>query len=367
MAVLPSVACANGVVSAIASEVPGVVAMPHGHGCGRGGEDLGLHFRTLTNLGRNPNFYGLVLVGLGCEALRAAYLAEDIARSGKRVEYLDIQEAGGSRKAAQRGAELAREMLREAGSLEREEASLGEVVLGLECGGSDAFSGITANPCVGLVADWLVEKGGTVVLTETTEMIGTAHILERRAGDPETGREIRCRIEAAERRTREILGPFASLAIAPGNMDGGMSSIREKSLGCIRKGGSSAVAEVVDYASPPKRRGLVIMDGPGYDVESMAGLAAAGCQVIVFTTGRGNPIGFPGVPVIKVASNSRLYAAMQEDMDVNAGEVLEGRSLIDVARRLWELLREVLEGRPTRAEINRQEGMLCLYTTTPAF
>ncbi|MDI6874105.1 UxaA family hydrolase [Candidatus Solincola sp.] len=366
VAVLPSVACANGVASAIAARVPGAVAMLHGHGCGRGGEDLGLHYRTLTNLGRNPNIYGLLLVGLGCEALRAPYLAENIAASGKRVEYLEIQEVGGSRKAARRGVELAQALWNEAARVEREEIPLSEVVLGLECGGSDAFSGITANPSVGLVADWLVEKGGTVVLTETTEMIGTAHILERRAVDPETGRVVRERIEAAERRTREILGPFANLAIAPGNMDGGMSSIREKSLGCILKGGDSPVTEVVDYACPPGRRGLVIMDGPGYDVESMTGLAAAGCQVIIFTTGRGNPIGFPAVPVIKVASNTRLYEAMRDDMDVNAGTVLEGRSLREVARELRELLLRVLGGEPTRAEVNHQEGILCLYTTTPS-
>lgn len=366
VAVMPSVACANGVVSAIAARVPGVAAMPHGHGCGRGGEDLGIHYRTLTNLGRHPNIYGLLLVGLGCEALRASYLAEEIASSGKMVRYLDIQEAGGSRRAAEKGAEMALEMLREAQSAQREEVPLSELALGLECGGSDAFSGITANPSVGLLADWLVERGATVMLTETTEMIGTAHILERRAADPETGREVRARIEAAERRTREILGPFAPLAIAPGNMDGGMSSIREKSLGCILKGGGSSIREVVDYACPPTRKGLVIMDGPGYDVESMTGLAAAGCQVIVFTTGRGNPIGFPAVPVIKVASNSRLYKAMEEDMDVNAGAVLEGKSLQEVALELRMLLLRVLEGEPTKAEVNRQEGILCLYTTTPS-
>lgn len=365
--VMPSVACANGVVFSIAARVPGVVVMPHGHGCGRGGVDLGLHYRTLTNLGRHPNIYGLLLVGLGCEALRASYLAENISQSGKKVRYLDIQDVGGSREAAEKGAEMVQEMLGEAESVEREEVPLSELILGLECGGSDAFSGITANPSVGLVADWLVERGGTVMLTETTEMIGTAHILERRAADPETSREVRSRIEAAERRAKDILGPFASLAIAPGNMDGGMSSIREKSLGCILKGGGSAIREVVDYACPPTRNGLVIMDGPGYDVESMTGLVAAGCQVVVFTTGRGNPVGFPVVPVIKVASNSRLYEIMGEDMDVNAGAVLEGKSLQEVALELRDLLLRVLEGELTKAEINRQEGILCLYTTTPSF
>lgn len=367
VAVLPSVACANGVALGIAAQAPGVIPLLHGHGCGRGGEDLGLHFRTLVNLGRNPNLYGLLVVGLGCEALRAAYLAENISQSGARVEYFDIQQVGGSRKAVERGLDIVRGMLAEAQAARREEVPLAEVVLGLECGGSDAFSGVTANPSVGLVADRLVERGGTVILTETTEMIGTAHILERRSADRRTAEEVKSRIEAAEKRTREILGPFASLAIAPGNMDGGMSSIQEKSLGCILKGGSTPIREVIDYGHPPSTRGLVIMDGPGYDVESMTGLAAAGCQVIIFTTGRGNPIGFPVVPVIKVASNSRMFHNMEDDMDVNAGAVLEGKSLEEAADEIEDLLLRVLEGKLTKAERNRQEGILCLYTTTPAF
>ncbi len=366
VAVLPSVACANGVAAAIAEEVPGSVPLLHGHGCGRGGEDLGIHLRTLVNLGHNPNLHGLLVVGLGCEALRAQYLAGEISRSGKAVEYLDIQEVGGSRKAVERGTEVVRRMVEEARKAVREEASLAEVTLGLECGGSDAFSGITANPAVGLVADWLVERGGTVILTETTEMIGTAHILRRRSRDEAVGCEVEARIREAERRTREILGPLAAMAIAPGNMDGGMSSIREKSLGCILKGGNTTINQVVDYGTPPTAKGLVVMDGPGYDVESMTGLAASGCQVIIFTTGRGNPIGFPVVPVIKVASNSLLYRNMEDDMDVNAGRILEGASLSELAEEIEGVLRRVLEGELTKAEINRQQGILCIYTTTPA-
>jgi len=175
------------------------------------------------------------------------------------------------------------------------------------------------------------------------------------------------RICLAEKRTREILGPMASYVIAPGNMDGGMSSIQEKSLGCIVKAGHSPINQVVNYAEPPTERGVVIMDGPGYDTESMTGVAAAGCQVMIFTTGRGNPIGFPIVPVIKVASTSQLYNKMEDDMDVNAGMVLEGRSLQNVADEIKGLLMEVIEGRPTKAEINQQDGILCLYTTNTSF
>jgi altronate dehydratase large subunit len=258
-------------------------------------------------------------------------------------------------------------MLHDASRMSRAECPLSQIMLGLECGGSDAFSGVTANPAVGLVSDWLVDEGGTVILTENTEMIGTAHILSRRAGSPETAQRIVQIVEVAERRTKDILGPLAALVIAPGNMDGGMSSIQEKSLGCICKAGSRDIVEVVDYGRAPAGKGLMIMDGPGYDMESMTGLGAAGCQLMIFTTGRGNPAGFPIVPVIKVASTSRLYKAMEDDMDVNAGTVLEGRSLKDVADEIRTLALEVMDGRQTRAEVNDQGGILCLYAMTPAF
>jgi altronate dehydratase large subunit len=173
-------------------------------------------------------------------------------------------------------------------------------------------------------------------------------------------------IAAAEKRTQEILGPSASMVIAPGNMDGGISSIQEKSLGCIAKAGASDIEQVVDYAEPPSSKGLVLMDAPGYDVESMTGVAAAGSQVILFTTGRGNPIGFPIVPVIKVASTARLFESMNDDMDVNAGAVLE-KGINAVGEETLGLLKEVLNGKPTKAEVNGQDGILCLYTTGPSF
>ena len=367
VAVIPSVACANGVVAAIAREVPEVVPLFHGHGCGRAGEDLGIHFKALANLAGNPNVYGVLVVGLGCEVIKAEYLSERMSHSGKPVEFFNIQDVGGSRRAAARGAESVRGMLAGAAAQKRVPLPLSAVVLGLECGGSDAFSGVTANPSAGLVADWLVGEGGTAILTETTEMIGTSHILERRSKDEKVAGEVAARIAAAERRAYEILGPLASQVIAPGNMDGGMSSIREKSLGCILKGGSTTINEVTDYGDAPTETGLVVMDGPGYDVESITGLAAAGCQLMIFTTGRGNPIGFPLVPVIKVASTSRLYRNMEDDMDVNAGAILEGKTLADVAGEMKALILRVLDGENTKAELNHQEGILCLYSVTPAF
>ncbi len=367
LAVVPTVACANGVVAAIAREVPTAVPLFHGHGCGRGGRDLELHYRTLSRLVLNPNVAAALVVGLGCEVIRAEALAESVSGCGKQVDYLEIQEVGGSRRAAEKGADMALRLARKISRQSRKTFPLGEVTLGLECGGSDAFSGVTANPSVGLVADWLVEEGGTVILTESTEMIGTAHILRRRASDKEVAQRVESIICEAERKTREILGPLAAYVIAPGNMDGGVSSIMEKSLGCILKGGSSPVIQVVDYAQPPSKNGLVIMDGPGYDVESMTGLAAAGCQLIIFTTGRGNPIGFPVVPVIKVASTSQLYRRMEDDMDIDAGVVLEGKTLQDVALSIKDMVMRVLDGQPTKAELNKQEGVVCIYTTGPSF
>ena len=367
VAVLPSVACANGVVAAIARAVPEAVPMYHGHGCGRGGADLEIHQRTLVNLAKNTNVAAVLVVGLGCEVLRAEGLALGISLSKKPVEYFYIQNEGGSRKAAAKGIEIARRMLADAAKQERKDFPVSEIRLGLECGGSDAFSGVTANPAVGLAADWLVSEGGTVILTETTEMIGTSHILERRAKDAAIARSINERITAQEKRTHEILGPLASYVIAPGNMDGGMSSIREKSLGCIIKAGNTTINQVLNYAEVPSEKGLVVMDGPGYDTESMTGVAAAGCQAMIFTTGRGNPIGYPMVPVIKVASTSQLYEKMEDDMDVNAGRVLEGRLLREVGDEVKDLLVRVLNGEKTKAEVNQQDGILCIYTTNPAF
>jgi len=366
VAVIPTVACANGVVGMIARAVPGVVPLMHGHGCGRALE-IGMHTRTLAGLGRNSNVAAVLVVGLGCETIKAEALVAEIAPSGKPVEHLVIQDEGGSRKSALKGIEIVRRMQDAANRQTRSTCPLENLTIALECGGSDAFSGVTANPAVGLVSDWLVDQGGTAILSETTEMIGTSHILKRRAASDEVATRIETIIQAAEKRTDDILGPLASLVIAPGNMDGGMSSIREKALGCICKAGSRPINEVIDYGATAASKGLVIMDGPGYDIESLAGLAATGAQLIIFTTGRGNPSGFPLVPVIKVASTTKLFERMEDDIDINAGVVLEGRDLAAVADDIIGLSRQIMEGRQSKAELNNQEGILCLYALTPAF
>jgi altronate dehydratase large subunit len=366
VAILPAVACANGVVAAICRAVPEAVPLYHGHGCGRGIE-IAMHTRTLVNLGRHPNVAAVLVVGLGCEVIKAEALATAIAEKKKPVEYFNIQELGGTRKSTARGIDIVRRMIADAARIERQSFPLDQIILGLECGGSDAFSGITANPSVGLASDWLVDQGGTVILTEDTEMIGTSHILERRACNTEVAEKIAQMVAGAEKLTYDLLGPLAPYVISPGNMDGGMTSIREKSLGCIVKAGSRPITEVIDYGETPTKKGVVLMDGPGYDMESMTGVAATGSQIMIFTTGRGNPIGYPIVPVIKVASTSKMYNHMEDDMDINAGVILNGSPMKDVGDQIIEMVVRVLNGEPTKAELNQQEGIVCLYSLTPAF
>jgi altronate dehydratase large subunit len=366
VAVISSVSCANGVVQAIARELPQVKPLTHTEGCGRGLKDIAISSRTLAGLGKNPNVAAALVVGLGCEFIKPQALAEQISSSKKPVEYLVIQDQGGSQKTARKGVEIARRMLTYADSIPRRECGWEQLMLALKCGGSDALSGVPANPMVGRAADWLAEKGGTVILSETTEMIGTEKILAGRAATPEVAARIEAIIMEQEKTAKALLGPLAGLVISPGNIEGGLSSIREKALGCIVKAGSAPIQEVVDYAARPAKRGVVIMDTPGSDIYSLTGMAAAGAQIMVFTTGRGTPAGFPLAPVIKVASNSELFAKMNDDMDLNAGKVLEGMSLEEAGQELIAFLKQVANGEPTKAEINRQD-LLSIHTVEPAF
>ncbi|UCD85955.1 MAG: UxaA family hydrolase [Deltaproteobacteria bacterium] len=365
--VMSSVVCANGVVDQIVREVPGAVPITHQEGCGRGPVDIEIAVRTLTNLGKNANVAAALIVGLGCEWIRAELLANGIAESRKPVEYLDIQKTGGTRRSVRAGVKIVNKFLTEARRQKRKKCGMESLVMGLQCGGSDAFSGITANPAVGFASDWLVKQGGTVILTENTEMIGTTHVLERRAASPQIAREVAELIAREKGLTEEHLGPLASLVISPGNMDGGMSSIEEKSLGCIIKGGTTTITQVVRYGEIPTEKGLVIMDAPGSDVYSITGEVAGGAQLVLFTTGRGTPVGFPIAPVVKIASNNDLYRSLSGDMDINAGAVLdEGMSLPEVGAELIAFIRRVLEGKKTRAELNRQ-GVLAIQTRGPVF
>jgi altronate dehydratase large subunit len=365
--VLATVSCVNGVVNRISREVPEAVCVTHAHGCGRGGaRDLQILSGILSGLIHNPNVGAVVLVGLGCELSNTKNLFPLIQEGGKPIGIFNVQQEGGSLQTAKKGAAAARRMLAEISNQPRVSLPWDKLLVSLECGGSDAMSGVTANVAMGAVSDWLVEKGATVIFGENTEMIGTAHVLARRAKNEHVARQIEQMIDRAERLTKDIMGDRANQVISPGNMDGGMSTIAEKSMGCIFKGGTTTINQVVDYGEVPTEKGLVLQDGPGYDGDSLAGFAASGSQLVFFSTGRGTPAGFPALPVIKVTSNSRTYEAMKDDMDVNAGSLVEGKLLDGLRAEMIDLMIRVINGEKTKAEVNGME-VFTFMTVHPPF
>jgi len=300
----------------------------------------------------HPNVASVLLVGNGCELITPDVIARELAKTGQRVETISIQEAGGTTKCVEEGEKLAERLLAEASRIKREPVGASELILGLECGGSDAFSGLTANPALGVASDLLIAEGGTAILTETTEMLGAEKILAKRAADAEVEKNIYGTIAAAEAKAKSMGADIRGAQPAPGNIVGGLTTIEEKSLGCIRKGGSSTIMQVVKYAEEPTKRGLVIMDGTAFDVASDTGLIASGAQVIIFTTGRGTPVGTPTVPVIKVSSNTTTYNKVKENIDINAGVILDGSDTIQgVGERIFNQLLEVASGKLVKAEI----------------
>jgi len=365
--VLATVSCVTGVIQRIAREVPDAVCVPHAWGCGRGGpRDIQVLLRVLSGMVHHPNVGAVVLIGLGCEVSNTRMLAAAIGDAGKPIEIFNVQEDGGSLATARKGAAAARRLLAELQVQQRVPMSWDNVLVGMECGGSDAMSGVTANPAIGAVADWLVGRGATVIFGENTEMIGTAHVLARRAKNQEVAHQIEAMVGRAEQLTHDVMGDFASLVISPGNMDGGMSTIAEKALGSICKGGTTTINQVVDYGEAPTERGLILQDGPGYDGDSMTGLAVSGTQLMFFSTGRGTPAGFPCLPVIKVASNSRVYVAMADDMDVNAGTLIEGTPREALREEMIDLMARVINGAPTQAERNGMD-VFTILTVHPPF
>ena len=349
--VIPSVVCSAHVAQQIAAQVPGATAAPHQHGCSQIGPDRDQTARTLIGVGRNPNVYGVVIVGLGCEGVPAAELADGIASWGKPVRTFDIQDVGGTAKSIALGAGMATELVREAAAQLRQMVPVSELVLATECGGSDGWSGVTGNPVIGRAADRLVEAGGTVILAETTELIGAEHILAGRARDEAVGEQVVKIVREMEQRVIAYGADIRGGNPTPGNIEGGITSLEEKSLGCVHKGGTTAVQEVIGYAERPTRRGLVMMDTPGQDIEQVTGMLAGGAQIVVFSTGRGSPVGSVAAPVIKVSTNTPLFERMRDDMDFDAGVVISGgRTVQEVGDALFERVLAVASGEPTCSE-----------------
>lgn len=329
--------------------VDGVVAIPHNKGCGcQDGSNLDVMLRTLSNYADHPNVGGVILMDLGCEKTNLAYVEKYLLRRdkdfNKPVSKIGIQEVGGTEAAIKRGMEEVERMLPEVNRATREEVPVSELVLGVKCGGSDGFSGISANPSLGRASDLLVRSGGTVLITEIPEFCGAEHILANRAKDADTGRAVYRLIDWYKEYASKF-GAVLNQNPSPGNIAGGLLNITIKSLGAMSKAGTTRVEGVVEYAETPKRRGLHLMQGPGYDQESTPGLVASGATVIVFTTGRGTTIGNAIVPVIKLASNSPVFERMSRDLDLSAGTVIDGTESIDeVGGRVFEHIRRVASG-----------------------
>ena len=366
IAIIPSVFCSAKVAERVAQNVPGVVHFRHPVGCSQVGEDLEITARTLIGIGRNPNFAGVVVVGLGCERFTPRELAEGIASTGKMLETVIIQDAGDSLKALELAVRHAR-MMQQAASLQRrKEAPLSKLMIGLNCGGSDMTSGLVANPALGIASDTLVARGASSILTEITELIGTEHILARRAVSSDVAEDIRNTIRNTEerltRQTRHVGNARRKHLISTGNYEGGLSSVVEKSLGSMKKSGAEAkFVEVFKSGDAPTKHGLLLMDGPGHDGEATTGQVAAGAQIICFPTGRGTPSGFPGVPVIKITGNPRTFEKMEENIDINAGVVLKGeKTLRQMGEEIYDEIVAVASGKLCKAEILGHDEQFCV-------
>ena len=352
--ILPSVVCANRVARGISQLVEGTTWIEHQHGCTQLGADAELTRRVLVAHGTHPNVFGVVVVGLGCETMRAQDVAADIRREAphKRVHLVIIQDEGGSLKAMAAGAGAAVEMVKSATCLERTPIEISEIILGTECGGSDACSGISANPALGVASDLLIEAGGSVILAETTELIGAEHLIAARAVSPELSARCFDIIRRCEQSATAMGVDMRGGQPTPGNIEGGLTTIEEKSLGCVYKAGTKPLQDVIDYAMPVVKKGLILMDTPGQDIEQITGMVAGGCQMVIFTTGRGTCCGSPIAPTIKVATTTALFEKMRDNMDLDAGTIITGTETVArVGKRIFEELLQVASGRLTRSEI----------------
>ncbi len=349
--VIPSVVCSQGAAEAISRNMKGAVYLPNVFGCAQVGADREQTKRTLVGFGTNPNVYSVLVVGNGCENLPAKEVAEAIAPSKKRVEFIEIQEVGGTRRTTIQGRKILKDMLAQAASVSREAIPISDLTLATECGGSDYTSGLASNPALGAASDLMVEAGGTVILSETTELIGAEHLLARRARTPEIGRQVLDLIAWWEKEAIATGQDIRGANPAPGNIAGGITTIEEKSLGCIYKGGTTTLEEVVKYAFPPTKKGLILMDTPGHDIDQLTGMMAGGAQIAVFTTGRGTPTGSPVAPVIKICGNAETCRKMKDNIDLCVTQVVQGKETVkEAGKRVFDEIVAVASGKQTKAE-----------------
>lgn len=362
--ILTSVNCSASVARFAAAEIErsgvlrdypgidGVVAIVHGTGCGHAayGEGFDILRRTQWGYASHPNFAGVIMVGLGCEVFQIGRMKKEYGlEETDTFRTLTIQETGGTRKTVEAITAGIREMLPIVARAKRETRPASELVLALQCGGSDGYSGLTANPALGVASDLLVRNGGTSILSETPEIYGAEHLLTRRAATREVGEKLVSRIHWWEAYTARNGGEMNNNP-SPGNKAGGLTTILEKSLGAAAKGGRSTLRAVYEYAEPVKNHGFVYMDTPGYDPVAATGQVAGGANLIAFTTGRGSAFGAKPVPSLKLATNSDIYRRMEEDMDINCGDILDGVSLEQKGGEIFDKLLRVASGEHTKSE-----------------
>ena len=362
--VLTSVNCSATVARLIADEfrdealdeypnVDGVVPLTHDYGCG-GCAGVGLNYiqRTLAGYVRHPNFAAVVLVGLGCEANQIGELMRtEKLKSGERLFAYTIQDSGGTRAAVRRGVERIREMLPLANQVERQAVPANKLVLGLQCGGSDGYSGISANPALGAAVDLLVSHGGTACLGETPEIHGAEHLLVQRAVSREVSDKLMRKLDWWQDYT-SALGVELNNNPSPGNKTGGLTTILEKSLGAVAKGGTTNLNGVYDYAQPIDTQGFVFMDSPGYDPSSLTGMVAGGANILCFTTGRGSVFGCKPAPSLKLATNTPMYTRMRDDMDINCGSIIDGEATVEkMGGHIFQRILATASGAKTRSEL----------------
>lgn len=351
--VLPASVCAADTCRIVASQVKGTVTFHNQNGCSQVPCDMQLTMDTIAGFVANPNIYGTIIISLGCENCQMDLVVKAIQeRTNKPMRQFIIQECGGTIATAEQAVRAAREMVQEASLQRREEFPISKLMLGTECGGSDMTSGLASNPLIGQVCDRLVDMGATAVLSETTEFIGAEHILARRGRTPEIRQRIYDIVHRYEDSLKLVGEDPRDGNPSPGNKAGGLTTLEEKSLGCIHKGGHHPVEEVYDYAKQMEYgKGLVIMDTPGNDPSSVAGMAAGGCQLVLFSTGRGTPTGNPIAPVIKLTANPITYGKMKDNIDVDGSILLEHPEKMDeVADALVAEIIDFANGKATKSE-----------------
>lgn len=351
--ILPTSVCASDTTRIIAQQVEGAVTFSNQNGCSQVAPDQQLTMDVMSGYAANPNVYGIVLVSLGCENCQMDLVVNEILkRTNKPMASFIIQKEGGTLKTVEKAVRAAKAMQQEASLLQREPIDVSELIIGTECGGSDPTSGLAANVLVGELSDKIVDLGGTSILSETTEFIGAEHILARRAQTPEVKEKLLNIVHRYEKAIALVGEDIRDGNPSPGNKAGGITTLEEKSLGCIHKGGHRNIQEVYDYAKQIDKKGLVIMDTPGNDPSSVAAMVAGGAQIIVFTSGRGTPTGNPIAPVIKITGNKDTYKNMMDNIDIDASPILyEQGSLARLTDDLYQLVLQTANGRKTKAEV----------------